>query len=46
MVPGATQTLTATQGADSEAAEGKDQDIVHEDVYFVPFVGGLLLHLN
>ena len=40
---GATHTLVATQ---SEAAEDKDQDIVYEDVYFVPLVGGLLLYLD
>jgi hypothetical protein len=37
-------TLTAAQGARGETAEDKDQDIVYEDVYFVPLVGGLLLH--
>jgi hypothetical protein len=45
-VPGATHTLVAAQGADGEAAEDKDQDIVYEDVYFVPLVGGLLLHID
>ena len=45
-VPGATHTLTAAQGASGEAAEDKDQDIIYEDVYFVPLVGGLLLHLD
>ena len=44
-VPGATHTLAAAQGAVGEAAEDKDQDIVYEDVYFVP-LGGLLLHLD
>jgi hypothetical protein len=44
--PGATHTLAAAQGASGEAAEDKDQDIVYEDVYFVPLVGGLLLHLD
>ena len=39
-------TLAATQGAGGEAAEDKDQDIIYEDVYFVPLVGGLLLHLD
>jgi hypothetical protein len=29
-----------------EAAKDKDQDIVYEDVYFVPLVGDLLLHLD
>ena len=45
-VPGATHTLAAAQGAGGEVAEDKDQDIVYEDVYFVPVVGGLLLHLD
>ena len=45
-VPGATHTLAATQDAGSEAAEDKDQDIIYEDVYFIPLVGGLLLHLD
>jgi hypothetical protein len=39
-------TLAVAQGAGSETAEDKDQDIVYEDVYFVPLVSGLLLHLN
>jgi hypothetical protein len=30
----------------SEAVEDKDQDIVYKDFYFVPLVGGLLLHLD
>jgi hypothetical protein len=45
-VPGATHTLAAAQGAGGEATEDKDQDIIYEDVYFVPLVGGLLLHLD
>ena len=36
-------TLAAAQGAGGEAAEDKDQDIICEDVYFIPLVGGLLL---
>ena len=44
-VLGATHTLAAAQGVGSEAAKDKDQDIVYEDVYFVPLVGGLL-HLD
>jgi len=44
-VPGATHTLAVAQGADDEAAEDKDQDIVYEDVYSIPLVGGLL-HLD
>ena len=43
---GATHTLVAAQGAGGEAVEDKDQDIIYEDVYFVPLVGGLLLHLD
>ena len=39
-------TLAAAQGASSEAAEDEDQDMVCEDGYFVPLVGGLLLHLD
>ena len=39
-------TLAATQGVDGEAVEDKDQDFVSEDVYFIPLVGGLLLHLD
>jgi len=46
VVLGATHTFAATQGARGEAAEDKDQDIVCEDVYFVPLIGGLLLHLD
>ena len=45
-VPGAIHTLAAAQGTGGDAAEDKDQDIVYEDVYFVPLVGGLLLHLD
>ena len=45
-VPGATHTLAAAQGAGGEVAEDKDQDIVYEDVYFIPLVGGLFLHLD
>ena len=45
MVLGATHTLAAAQGAGGEVAEDKDQDIVYEDVCFIPLVGGLLLHL-
>ena len=45
VVLGATHTLVAAQGADDEAAEDKDQDIVYEDVYSVPLVGGLI-HLD
>ena len=43
---GATHTLVAAQGAGGEAAEDKDQDIISEDVYFIPLVGGLLLQLD
>jgi hypothetical protein len=45
-VPGATHTLATAQGAGGEATEDKDQDIVYEDVYFVPLVGGLLVHTD
>ena len=45
-VLGETHTLAAAQGADGEVAEDNDQDFVCEDVYFVPLVGGLLLHLD
>ena len=45
-VPGVIDTLAAAQGAGGEAAEDKDQDNIYEDVYFVPLVGGLLLHLD
>ena len=44
-VPGMTHTLVVAQGDGGEAAEDKDQDIIYEDVYFVPLVGGLL-HLD
>jgi hypothetical protein len=44
-VLGVTPTLAAAQGAGGEAAEDKDQDIIYEDVYFVPLVG-CLLHLD
>ena len=44
-VLGATHTLVATQGACGEVVEDKDQDFVCQDVYFIPLVGGLLLHL-
>jgi len=44
--PGVTDTLAAIQGVGGEAVEDKDQDIVCEDVYFVPLVGGILLHLE
>ena len=44
-IPGATDTLVASQGASSEAAEDEKQDMVCEDGHFIPLVGGLL-HLN
>ena len=46
VVLGETHTLVAAQGAGDEVAEDKDQDIICEDVYFAPLVGGLLLHLH
>jgi hypothetical protein len=45
-VPRATHTLADAQGVGSEAAKDKDQDIIYEDVYFIPHVGDLLLHLD
>jgi hypothetical protein len=45
-IPGAVHTLVAAQGVGSEVAEDKDQDFVCQDVYLVPFVGGLLLHVD
>ena len=42
-IPGATDTLAATQGADGEAAKDEDQHMVCEDGHFVPFIEGLLL---
>ena len=38
-------TLVASQGASSEAAEDEKQDMVCEDGHFIPLVGGLL-HLD
>ena len=38
--------LQLHKGAGGEATEDKDQDIIYEDVYFIPLVGGLLLHLD
>ena len=45
-VPRATHTLAASQATCGEVTEDKDQDIIYEDVYFIPLVGGLLLHLE
>jgi len=45
-VLGATHTLATAQGAGGEVAKDKDQDNICEDVYFIPRVGGLLLHLD
>jgi hypothetical protein len=45
VVPGATNTLAAAQGADSEVAEDEDQDMVCEDGHSVHLIGDLL-HLN
>jgi hypothetical protein len=45
-VPGPTHTLAAAQGASGEMAEDKNQDFVCDNVYFVPLVGGFLLHLD
>ena len=41
-----TDKLAAAQGAGGEAAKDEDQDMVCEDIHFVPLVGGLLLHLD
>ena len=46
MIPRATDTLAAAQGAGGEALEDEDEDIVCEDSHLVPLVGGLLLHLQ
>ena len=46
MVLGARHTFAATQGVGGEVAEDKDEDFICEDVYFVPLIGGLLLHLD
>ena len=46
VVPGATHTLAATQGVGDEVAEDKDQYFIYQDIYFVPLIGGLLLHLD
>ena len=45
-VPGATHTLATTQGVGDKVVEDKDQDIIYENVYFIPLVAGLLLHLD
>jgi hypothetical protein len=39
-------TLVAAQGVGGEVVEDKYQDFVYQDDYFVPLVGGLLLHLD
>jgi hypothetical protein len=46
VVPRATDTLAAAQGADGEVAEDEDQDMVWEDDHLAPLVGGLLLRLD
>jgi hypothetical protein len=38
-------TLAAAQGAGGEVVEDEDQDIIYEDVYFIPLVSGIL-HLD
>ena len=45
-VTGAIDTLVATQGAGDKELEDEDEDMVYEDSYFVPLVGGLPLHLQ
>ena len=42
MFLGATDTFAAEQGAEGEAVEDLDKDIVHEAGKCVPLVGGLL----
>ena len=42
MVPGATDTFAAEQGAGGEATEDLDKDMVCEGGHNVPLVGGLL----
>jgi len=42
VVPGATDTFVAEQGAGGEAAEDLDNGIAHEASQCVPLVGGLL----
>jgi hypothetical protein len=45
VVPGAADTLAATQGVSGEAAENENQDMVFEDAQSVPLVGDFL-HLD
>ena len=40
--PGATDTFAAEQGADKEAVEDLDNDIIHEAGQCVPLIRGLL----
>ena len=46
VVLGETHTLVAAQGAGDEVAEDKDQDFICQDVYIIPLISGLLLHLD
>ena len=43
-VLGATDTLAAAQGVGGEVLKDEDEDMVYEDSYFVPLVGGRPLH--
>jgi hypothetical protein len=45
VVPTVANTLTIAQGADGEAAEDEDQDMVCEDAHSLHLVGDLL-HLD
>ena len=45
-IPGAIDTLAATQGASGEVAKDENLDMVYEDGHFISLVGGLLLHLD
>jgi hypothetical protein len=45
VVPGAADTLAATQGAGGETAEDEDQDMVYEDAHSLHLIRDLL-HLN
>jgi hypothetical protein len=45
VVPRVADTLTTAQGADGEAAEDKDQDMVCEDAHSLHLVGDLI-HLD
>ena len=46
VVPAATDTFTAEQGASGEAAEDLDNGIIREAGQYVPLVGGLLYFVS